>query len=409
MSGAASGSGGDTAAPPATVLTFNHGSSSLKFGLFHVSGDDATSLASGEIETLGNGKARLHAASTDGGVLVDRAIGAADHRESIGHIFGLLDGSALPAPTAIGHRVVHGGPALLDHVRIDAAVMEQLERARAFAPLHLPQALAVIHAARHHFPDVPQFACFDTAFHAGMPPVAATLPLSARLRELGLRRYGFHGLSCESIVRQLGPDLPERLIIAHLGNGASVTAVRAGRSVDTSMGLTPTGGLIMGTRTGDLDPGVLIHLLREHGYTAETLERLVDRESGLLGISGLDSDVRVLNPAATTNPAARLAIEMFRQSLGKTIASMAQVLGGADMIVFTGGIGEHDAAMRATAGASLAWLGVKVDPVRNDAGRGRISTDSSRIALRVLVSQEDMEIARHSVALLAGPPRCIAQ
>lgn len=383
----------------AIVLTFNSGSSSVKFGLFDVRGARIDSLLTGEIETLGAGKARLHAADGGGAILVDRPIAAADHNVSIGQVFDLLDRAALPAPTAIGHRVVHGGPALLQHVLIDAAVIYQLERASGFAPLHIPEALAMIRAAQLHFPGLPQIACFDTSFHATMPPVAMTLPLPSRLRDQGLRRYGFHGLSCESIVRQLGVNLPERLIIAHLGNGASVTAVRSGRSVDTSMGLTPTGGIVMGTRTGDLDPGILIHLLREHGYTAATLETLVDHESGLLGISGLDSDLRTLNAAAATNPVARLAIDIFRHSLGKTIASMVHVLGGADMIVFTGGIGEHDATLRAAIGQSLSWMGVAIDPGRNQAGKGRISTDASRIFLQVLPSQEDLEIARHSAAL----------
>ena len=386
--------------PPAIVLTFNSGSSSLKFGLFDVRGAQVDPLLTGEVETLGEGKARLHAADGVGTVLADQPIAATDHDATIGQIFSLLDRAALPAPIVIGHRVVHGGPALLHHVLIDAAIMDQLERTSGFAPLHIPEALAMIRAARLHFPNLPQVACFDTSFHATMPPVAMTLPLPARLRDRGLRRYGFHGLSCESIVRQLGAELPERLVIAHLGNGASVTAVRAGQSVDTSMGLTPTGGIVMGTRTGDLDPGVLIHLLRERGYTAAMLETLVDHESGLLGLSGLGSDMRMLNAAAATDPAARLALDIFRHSLGKALASMVQVLGGADMIVFTGGIGEHDAALRAAIAQSLGWMGAAIDPTRNQAGAGRISADASRLSLRVLVSQEDVEIARHSAALM---------
>ncbi|WP_010186573.1 acetate/propionate family kinase [Sphingomonas sp. PAMC 26605] len=385
-----------------TILTFNGGSSSLKFGLFDVAGALAEPLLTGEIETAGGGAVRLHAADPAGRVRVDHSLGTAAPDSWTRHVVDLLDRTALPAPAVIGHRLVHGGPELLAPVRIDAAVLGQIQAAARFAPLHIPTALATIRATQQHFPNCPQVACFDTGFHATMPAVASTLPLPAALRAQGLRRYGFHGLSCESIVRQLGHDVPERLIIAHLGNGASVTAVRAGRSVDTSMGLTPTGGLIMGRRTGDLDPGVLLHLLRSCGYTPETLATLVDRESGLLGVSGIDSDLRRLNAAAATQPAAALAIAMFCHALVKTIAAMAGSLGGVDMIVFTGGIGEHDPGVRATACAALGWMGVALDPTRNRAGAATISGDASRVAVRVLPAREDREIALHSAAVVGA-------
>ena len=388
-------------APGETVLTFNGGSSSLKFGLFEVRAGDATVLLAGEIETLGAGSVRLHAADATGSTMADRRLGDAAPDSWAGHVVDLLDRSCGHRPSVIGHRLVHGGPALSAPVRIDAAVLRELDRARGFAPLHIPQALATIRTTQEHFPHCRQVACFDTAFHAAMPAVASTLPLPAALRDQGLRRYGFHGLSCQSIVRQLGADLPERLIVAHLGNGASVTAIRAGRSVDTSMGLTPTGGIIMGRRSGDLDPGLLLHLMREHGYGAAALERLVDHESGLFGISGLDSDMRRLNDAAPANPAAALAIAMFCRSLGKAIAGMAHVLGGVDLIVFTGGIGEHDPGVRATVAGELAWLGATLDPARNRAGGGRISADGAGLILRVLPAQEDRQIALLSASLTA--------
>ncbi|MGY2736325.1 acetate/propionate family kinase [Sphingomonas sp. UYP23] len=384
----------------ATILTFNGGSSSLKFGLFRVADATAEPLLTGEIETAGGGAVRLHAATAAGRWHVDHSLGEAAPETWTGHVVALLDRSDLPAPVAIGHRLVHGGPDLLAPTLITDAVLDQLERVRSFAPVHIPAALATIRAARRHFPQCPQIACFDTAFHATMPAVASTLPLPKTLRDQGLRRYGFHGLSCESIVRQLDKDVPERLIIAHLGNGASVTAVRAGRSVDTSMGLTPTGGLIMGRRTGDLDPGILLHLLRDGGYTVETLATLVDRESGMLGISGIDSDLRRLNGAAPTQPAAALAIAMFAHSLAKMLAAMTCSLGGVDMIVFTGGIGEHDVGVRATAAAALGWMGVSLDPARNAAGAQTISSAASHVALRVLAAQEDAQIALHSAAVL---------
>jgi len=355
-----------------TVLALNSGSSSLKFGLY-----------------------RVGASSTE--TLLSETTPLAGRCEAIVRFAERLADSKMPAPEAIGHRIVHGGPKLRRHCIIDDEVLAQLEAATAFAPLHIPPALAVIRVAREHFPGLPQVACFDTTFHTGLPDVARILPLPKDLLGEGIQRYGFHGLSCESIVRQLGGDLPERLIIAHLGNGASVTAVRCGKSIDTSMGLTPTGGVIMGTRSGDLDPGVLIYLAREKNLDAAKLEELVDRQSGLLGISGIDSDMRRLHEAAPSNADARLAIEMFCYSVRKQIAAMVAALEGADMIVFTGGIGENDAGVRAAIRDGLSWIGV-------DLGEARINPRNHaapRCAVRVLPSQEDEQIARHTLALLA--------
>jgi acetate kinase len=286
-------------------------------------------------------------------------------------------------PTAIGHRIVHGGPACREHTLIGAAVMQQLETATPFAPLHVPPALALVRSAQKRFPGIPQVACLDTAFHAGMPDVARTLPIPRVLREQGIERYGFHGLSCESIVRQLGKDLPPRLVIAHLGHGASVTAVADGRSIDTSMGLTPGGGVMMSTRCGDIDPGVLEYLVRELHYDAERLEALIDRRSGMIGISGLSGDMRELRAVAVSNADARLAISMFCYSVRKQIGAMAVALGGIDMLVFTGGIGENDQATRASISEGLDWLGV-------------VSA-----AARVMPSQEDVQIAQHARQITA--------
>ena len=270
---------------------------------------------------------------------------------------------------AVGHRVVHGGPKLLRHCLIDGGVLTQLQGAIPFAPLHIPSALAVIRFAQANFPNRPQVACFDTSFHAEMPDVASTLPIPKALRSEGIRRYGFHGLSCESIVHQLAGNLPPRLIVAHLGNGASVTAIQNGQSVDTSMGLTPTGGVIMGTRTGDLDPGVLMYLMREKKLGTDALEDLVDHKSGLLGISDLDGDMRRLHVAASTTDVARLAIEMFCYSARKQIAAMIAALGGVDMVVFTGGIGENDEVARAMICEGLAWAGIGQPESRSWKGR----------------------------------------
>ena len=268
-----------------TILALNSGSSSLKFGLYRVDQTRTEMLLSGEAESIGDATGKIRAQDAQGKALLSETAPIPSQREAITRIGKLLADSKLPKPAAIGHRVVHGGPWLRQHCLIDDAVLGQLEAAVAFAPLHTPPALSVIRFAQEHFPALPQAACFDTSFHAELPDVASTLPIPKELRSEGIHRYGFHGLSCESIVRQLGDDLPDRLVIAHLGNGASITAVRGGKSIDTSMGLTPTGGVIMGTRSGDLDPGVLVYLMREKRLDATKIEDLVNRRSGLLGIS----------------------------------------------------------------------------------------------------------------------------
>ena len=275
-----------------------------------------------------------------------------------------------------------------------------LKRRGPFAPLHIPSALSVIRFAREHFPAATQAACFDTAFHADLAEVARVLPIPKELQLEGIQRYGFHGLSCESIVRQLADDLPDRLIIAHLGNGASVTAVKAGKSIDTSMGLTPSGGVIMSTRSGDLDPGVLVYLMREKKLDAAMLEELIDRRSGLLGISGVGGDMRRLHEAASSNADARLAIQMFCYSVRKQVAAMIAALDGVDLVVFTGGIGENDEEVRAAICRGLSWIGVSLDEARNASANNPVNDSASRCCVRVLPSQEDEQIARHTWALL---------
>src|SRR5215469_16592779 len=327
------------------ILALNSGSSSLKFGVYDVARGVATALLSGEAEWRG-ATGTIRASDRAGNPLPLRHDALATQDDAVVAISALL-GQADVSVQAVGHRVVHGGPGCRCHCVIDDTVMSQLRSAAEFAPLHVPPALSIIRYAQSHFPGVPQVACLDTAFHSGMPDVARNFALPRELRSEGVERFGFHGLSCESILRQLGQK-PERLVIAHLGNGASITAVRDGRSIDTSMGLTPTGGVIMGTRCGDLDPGVLIYLMRKHGFDAEQLEQLVDHRSGLLGISGDSSDMRELHRSATTSPGAQLAIAMFCYSVRKAIAAMAGALGGIDVLVFTGGIGEHDGAIRAS-------------------------------------------------------------
>ncbi len=365
------------------VLALNSGSSSFKFGLFRVEGEHLEELSA---TTVAN-------AST---------------QEAFASFKEFLNKPGIPITLAIGHRVVHGGPALRQHCLITSSVMQRLEAAVAFAPLHMPAALSFIRFAQAQFPGLTQVACFDTAFHAGMPDVARVLPVPQELRSAGVQRYGFHGLSYESIVHALGRDLPDRIVIAHLGHGASVTAVKAGCSIDTSMGLTPTGGVIMGTRSGDLDPGVLLYLMREMKFDAAKLAELVDHKSGLLAISGISSDMRHLHEAASHNADAQLAIQMFCYSIGKQIAAMIAALDGIDLLVFTGGIGENDALVRAAICAHLSWIGINLDEGRNQSTSQPINADSSRCAVRVIASQEDDQIARHTFALAAKSKRVTA-
>ena len=384
------------------VLALNSGSSSLKFGLYRVHAAQALRLVSGEGESMGEPDGVFQAADADGRTLVHEIGSTTRPCEAVGRIGDLLQAMRTPVPQIIAHRIVHGGPALREHCLIDAGVQHALVAATPFAPLHMSAALSLLHQAELRFPGLPQVACFDTTFHRGMPDIARTLPLPAALRTLGIERYGFHGLSCESVVRQLAADadgVPRRLVIAHLGNGASVTAVLDGVSIDTSMGLTPSGGLVMGTRSGDLDPGVLIYLAREMHFDAERLETLIDHQSGLLGISGSSSDMRTLHESAVSDADARLSIDMFCQSVRKQVGAMSVVLDGIDVLAFTGGIGEHDAVVRAQICGGLSSIGIGMEAASSaDVGDSRWA-GQARCHVRVIPSLEDEQIALHAWAL----------
>ena len=399
--------------PGLPVLVLNAGSSSLKFGLYQVDAESCRILVSGMAETAGDRDKASSAHDAAGNALDWEAGPVATPEVAVARIAELLAKQGLPAPRAVGHRIVHGGPLCRRHALIDATVLQHLQAAKVFAPLHVPPALALVLAAQARFPGIPQSACLDTAFHANLPDIARTLPIPRELRARGIERYGFHGLSYESIVRQLGKHLPPRLVIAHLGNGASVTAVANGHSIDTSMGLTPTGGVIMSTRCGDLDPGVLSYVVRELDYDAAQLEALIDQQSGLRGISGISGDMRELRAAAASNDDARLAIAMFCYSVRKQIAAMAVVLGGVDLLVFTGGIGENDATTRASICEGLDALGIPAipvlagqgDPSAQQASTGSADRHGSRGAARVMPSQEGEQIARHTWRLVTQPSR----
>lgn len=381
------------------ALVLNSGSSSLKFGLYYVHQDRMACLLDGEAENIGSGDSIFRASDSKKRIEIRETLALISQHAAVIRIARLLDDERIPSPDAIGHRVVHGGPRLSQHCVVKDDVFRMLEAANIFAPLHMPAALDVIRYATEHFPKLPQVVCLDTSFHAHMPAVARTLPLPLAMRSTGLQRYGFHGLSCESIVHQLGLASPARLIIAHLGSGASITAVLNGVSIDNSMGLTPSGGLVMSTRCGDLDPGVVVHLMREMGMDAPAIEELTNLRGGLLGVSGVSGDMRSLHEATSVNSGAKLAIAMFCYRVAKEISAMCSVMNGLDLIVFTGGIGERDALVRADVCSRLTFLGVELEIERNGIGRDVISADTSRVYVRVLPSREDAQIALHTYRL----------
>jgi acetate kinase len=362
---------------PLVVLCVNSGSSSLKTALFEVDGTTEHEL----------GRAA-------------QPVEAGDYRAALDAALGVFDERGLPAPAAAGHRVVHGGPNHADPVLVDERVLAELRAAVPFAPLHIPAAISGIEAVGARW-DIPQVACFDTAFHHDMPPLAQRLPLPDALTDAGLRRYGFHGLSYEYVVSAVGAAELGRAVIAHLGNGASMVAVRDGRSVDTTMGFTPAGGLVMSTRSGDLDPGVPVYLLREQGYDADRLERLVDRESGLFALSGGTSDMRALVESGTQDRRAAFAVDAFCYHARQHVGALAATLGGLDTLVFTGGIGEKAAFIRAEICRGLEHLGVVLDSSTNEAHAAVISAPDSGCVVRVVRTDEDLVIARHTGALVA--------
>jgi acetate kinase len=368
------------------VLCLNAGSSSLKTALYRF--DRAEQAVTG-----GPAPALLDRGTAEhpgGGAGMAAAVEAALAR---------LGSAGLPSPAAVGHRVVHGGPDHATPVLVTEALLADLEALVPFAPLHQPVALHGIETVAKRLPGVPQVACFDTAFHRRMPEVAQRLPLPRRLHDEGIRRYGFHGLSYEYVIDHARVGAEGRTVVAHLGNGASLAAVRDGQPLDTTMGFTPSGGLVMGTRPGDLDPGVLVYLAARGGYDPAALERLVDHEAGLLGVSGSSGDMRDLLVRRDRDPAAALAVALFCHQLRKHLGALAAVLGGLDTLVFTGGIGEHAAPVRAQTCAGLEHLGVRLDEARNRANAPVISQPTSPCTVRVLPTDEDLVIARHTYAL----------
>ncbi len=387
--------------PERTVLTVNTGSSSLKAAVF-----DADDLADRHltslVEHIGHESA-LHVTDGAGEEVANETILAKDHGEALTALIDWLARNGEIEPLlAIGHRLVHGGAGYSAPHLIDDTLITTLERLIPFAPNHLPQALAAVAETRTAFPDLPQVACFDTAFHRSIPPVAQRYPLPPTFERDGVVRYGFHGLSYASIVDQLGSDILPRAIVAHLGNGASMAALRYGTSVDTTMGFTPLGGLMMGTRAGDLDPGLMLYLLQQTGRTVEEVADLVTNRAGLRGVSQRSADMRTLLDHEADDPQTAAALELYVYLARKQLGGLLAALGGVDLLVFTGGVGEHAAPIRARIGHDFAWAGIELDPKKNDTNATVISYDGAPVRVMVLPSDEERMIARDTVQLVAG-------
>jgi acetate kinase len=384
-----------------TILCLNSGSSSLKFALYEIGDTEEALLVKGAVERIGLQSGHVWIRTSGHELLKDGQDIFPDHGAAIRSAFGIFEELDLPLPVAVGHRIVHGGPDHSSPALVDTGLRDVLRKFIPFAPLHLPSEILCIDAIADRFPDLPQVACFDTAFHRRIPEVAQRFPLPRDLFDEGLRRYGFHGLSYEFIIGALGQEAENRVIIAHLGNGASMAAVRNGQPLDTTMGFTPTGGFMMGTRSGDLDPGILIFLINEKGYNAEKIDRLVNEQSGLIGVSGISSDMKTLLEKMNSDSRAADAVEMYCYHLRKSIASLTAVLNGLDVLVFTGGIGERAAAVRSRVCRGLWFLGIDIDDKKNNKNANIISSSKSNCIVRVIPTNEDLMIARHTYGLVA--------
>jgi acetate kinase len=382
------------------ILVLNAGSSSLKFGLFDTINTGAKHLFAGEVADIGD-KPHLTVKDMNGKIILDRSWPLPRTQDDILHdILGWADERAgKDELAAVGHRIVHGGSQFIAAARLDQETIDQLSRLTPMAPLHQEACLAPARALRSLRPNLMQIGCFDTAFHSALEPPVSRFAILRSYEESGIRRYGFHGLSYEFIAERLKEVSPalagKRTVVAHLGSGASLCAMRNGRSLDTTMGFTPLDGLMMGTRCGTIDPGILLYLQSERGMSAEDLEQLLYHKSGLLGVSGISSDMRTL--LSSSDPRAAEAIELFTFEVAKAICAMALTLEGLDCLVFTGGIGEHAAKVRATVCNRLRWLGLELDPQANNADAELISLGSSSVEIRVIRTSEETTIARQVV------------
>ncbi|MDP9175837.1 MAG: acetate/propionate family kinase [Planctomycetota bacterium] len=386
------------------LLTINGGSSSIKFAAYGLT-PEPHRLLSGLVDRMGSSQPQLTLTDTEG-QHASSPIKASDPANAVKEIVQALR-SRLGAknPAAIGHRIVHGGPNYSAPQRITPELLAELKRFAPFVPNHLPGEIALIETVEQQLPGTPQIACFDTAFHHDLPDVARLLPVPRKYEARGVRRYGFHGLSYSYLLEELKRVAGEaaadgRVILAHLGNGASLAAVIGGRCIDTSMGFTPTGGLVMGTRTGDLDPGLLVYLARTDGLTPEQLEDLTTRQSGLLGLSDSSSDMRDLLACEQDDIKCAQAVAVFCYQARKWIGAFAAALGGLDTLVFSGGIGEHAAPVRERICRGLEFLDVCIHPAQNNANEPVISTDAGRVVIRVIATDEEAMIAREACRIM---------
>ncbi|MGH7139715.1 MAG: acetate/propionate family kinase [Pirellulales bacterium] len=391
---------------PRAVLAINGGSSSIKFALFDVTAAPQRRLW-GSIDRIGLGDGTFRATDARTNETVRSELAAAGHAEAVEHLVGWLESRFdLSSLAAIGHRIVHGGPKLIDPCWIDAGVLDELRRMAPFDPEHLPGEIELIEAFTKATPHAPQAACFDTAFHKDLPQVAKLLAIPRKYAQRGIHRYGFHGLSYSFLMDELSrldPRAAEwRVVLAHLGNGASMAAVRGGKCVDTTMAFTPTAGLVMSTRSGDFDPGLVRYLIEEERLSAAEFHDLVNRRSGLLGISETSSDMRDLLASRAGDTRAAEAVALFCYQAKKTIGSFAAALEGIDALVFSGGIGENAAEVRAMICKGLDFLGVVLDGPRNEAGQPVISADGSQVAIHVIRTDEEVTIARIVTQLLSA-------
>ena len=397
------------------ILVFNSGSSSIKFSLFETHAGlpaESKAVLEGEASELGTDAAGLRVqGAADTGASLKAGDGAEQASAAITRV---VSADGVPRVDALGYRIVHPGPKIKNHTALTPEVMRELEAAVEFAPLHMPESLKLMKRMGARLPGIPAFCCFDTVFHETMPEEASTYALPEAVRARGVRRYGFHGLSCESVVDRLrreGGPVPRRLIVAHLGSGCSVTAILDGKSVDTSMGLTPDGGIVMGTRPGDLDAGVVLFLLRGETGSREdavrAVEGMLNRDAGVHALSGLPNDMRRVREAAVHGDVrAELAVRVFTRSVRKAIGSYVAILGGVDLLVFTGGIGEHDAASRTEICAGMEALGIALDaeatagPVTGSGIDRTISGAGARAVIRVMAAEEERVIAGHVTAMM---------
>jgi acetate kinase len=397
------------------VLVLNSGSSSIKFSVYEAGGGARTRLFEGAVDGIGTSHGQLWIKDCAGQTLINRTPSLPTRSVAFKLVADELHSGEFPAPAAIGHRTVCCGPTVRENQLITPQLIDEIESYEALAPLHTPIGVYIMREALRLFPGIPNFAVLDTYFHRTMPEVVACLPLPGEYAAIGVRRYGFHGISYESIVHQLQPNVPERLIVAHLGNGSSISAIRNGECLDTSMSMTPVSGIISGTRTGDIDPGIVLFILRKiaekttsASEAADQLDALIGKKAGLLGLSGLSNDMRTLRRAIEEGDTrARLAVAKFTWTITRWIGSFVAELGGLDMLVFTGGIGENDTATRAEVCAGLGCLGIVLDPDRNNVrGSPVISADHSPVRVRVIPPAEDLVIVTHVIRLLLKHEVC---